>query len=155
VLDAKSATIPAVVIGSTSYYLLILFYDGFDCNQTAFSNYTAITEVSNDGYGNATTVGGYASKSLFPSGTRELFRAVSGLATRETVEIMNDIVTLMAQQYVGTVDGFVATAGFQTITKDMLQVIASAGGNPQNVDIDNAPYFCKFLLQGLWLQMSC
>ncbi|KAL3420349.1 Bifunctional solanapyrone synthase 4 [Phlyctema vagabunda] len=145
-LDAKSASIPALIVGRTSYYLLILFYDGPDCNQTAFSNYTAIAELTNDGYGNATTLGDYASGSLFPSGNRELFRTVGGLATRETVEIMNDAVTSMAQQYVGVIDGFAATAGFQTITKDMLEVTASAGGNPQNVDLDNAPYF--------WLVMN-
>lgn len=102
--------------------------------------------MSNDGYGNATTLGTYASESLFAPGNRELFRAVSGLATRETVEIMNDVVTSMAQYHVGTIDGFGATAGFQTVTKAMLQSTALAGGNPQNVDISNAPYFCKYFL---------
>ena len=147
-LDSKAAVIPSIFmlgpsLGDITVYTSALFYDGTECAQPALANFTALPAIQ-DTYG-TTTLATYvkSTDALIGDGTRQVFRVVSSMATASALNIVNS--TFIDQVYanIWNVTGIQASIAFQPVTKNFIQQGINSGGNPQNVDITDAPYFCK------------
>lgn len=146
--DSKAAVIPSIfMLGSlnTTVYTSALFYDGVNCTQPALANFTAIPSIENT-Y-STTTLATYiaGTDALIPDGIRQAFRVISSLATGEALSIVHDTFVEMVLADIWNVTGLQASVAFQPVSKNFIQQGIDKGGNPQGVDISDAPYFCKFL----------
>lgn len=144
--DSKAAVIPSIFILAslkTTVYTSALFYDGSECDQPAFANFTAVPALDNS-YG-PTTLAKYiaGTDALIPPGVRQEFHVVSSFATQEAIEIVHDTFAGMVNDEIADVAGLQASVAFQPVTKQFIQQGIDKGGNPQGVDVNNAPYFCK------------
>lgn len=144
--DAKAAVIPSIfMLGSLNItvYTSALFYDGTECAQPALANFTVLPAIENS-YGNTTTLATYVkgTDALIGDGTRQVFRVVASYANAEALEIVHDTFVEMVTTDIWNVTGLQASVAFQPITKNFIQQGINKGGNPQGVDISEAPYFC-------------
>jgi hypothetical protein len=142
--DSKAAVIPSVFVLS-SYNLTVftstLSYDGTTCDQPALQNFSSITAIMNS-YG-PTTLATYTASTdaLTGSGTRQEFQAFSSLATLAALQTIYPIFTGMVRSDIWDVAGL--QVSITSITKNFIQQGINKGGNPQGVDMTDAPNFCK------------
>lgn len=145
--DAKAAVIPSIfMLGSANItvYTSALFYDGTECSQPALANFTALPAIENS-YG-TTTLATYVegTDALIGDGTRQVFRVISSFANADALNIVHDTFVDMVTADIWNVTNLQASVAFQPVTKNFIQQGINKGGNPQGVDISNAPYFCTF-----------
>lgn len=143
--DAKSAVIPSIFMLAAyniTIYTSALFYDGTQCDQPAFENFTSIPAIANS-YG-PTTLATYVegTDALIGDGTRQEFQVVSSLANAAALKIVHDTFVDQVTANIWDVAGLQASVAFQPVTKNFIQQGINKGGNPQGVDISKAPYFC-------------
>jgi hypothetical protein len=152
--DAKAAVIPSIFmlgpsLGNMTVYTSALFYDGTDCDQPALANFTALPAIMNT-YA-STTLATYTkgTDALIGDGTRQVFRVIASFATADALNIVHDTFVGMVTADIWNVTGIQASVAFQPVTKNFIQQGINKGGNPQGVDITEAPYFCTSSITNL------
>lgn len=146
--DPKAAVIPTayfIAAGKSTIYITMIFYDNSEakCDQPALTDFTALPAFANT-YG-PTTLATYAGSTdiLMNDNARQVFRVLSSLASPEALHIAHDTYIESAKRELGDVDGLRGGLTFQPITKNFIQQGIEKGGNPQGLDAEKAPYFCK------------
>lgn len=69
------------------------------------------------------------------------FRVLSLVVNREAVSTVHDMYIAAAGEALGGVVNATASITFQPVTEEFIQHGIDNGGNPQGVDINDAPYF--------------
>jgi FAD/FMN-containing dehydrogenase len=142
--DPKAAIIPitlTIPAAGLTAYGATRFYDAATVNPTVFSNFSVpkMTPVV-DGFAYQ-PLSEYlrSTDPLQPNGLRQEFRTLSFSVDERAIAYVHD-------QFLGQINELAAVAGltasftFQPIPKSFIQAGINAGGNPQGVPINKAPY---------------
>ena len=142
--DPKAAIIPitlTIPAAGLTAYGATKFYDAATVNQAVFANFTppAMTPL----------VDSFAYQPLSdylrtvdpqqPNGLRQEFRTLSFSANEEAIAFVHDQFLGQIGE-IGAVAGLTASFTFQPVSKSFIQAGINAGGNPQGVPLNKAPY---------------
>ncbi|XP_014552207.1 hypothetical protein COCVIDRAFT_110852 [Bipolaris victoriae FI3] len=144
--DAKAAIIPTIVTvpaANITVYAAAKFYNSQTDNPRVFENFTAPRLVPMADSYTLQPLSDYIAltDSLQPLGLRQTFRTLSIVVDREAIQIIHDTFTSLVYSDLARIPNLQASVTFQPITKDFLAHSAKNGGNPQGIDVDEAPYF--------------
>lgn len=143
--DPKAAIIPITVTlpaSNTTLYAATKFYDAASPNDTVFENFTAPVLVPTVDTFAYQSISAYLIQTdpLQPDGLRQVFRTVPFIVNDTAVRYVHDTFLLVIGD-ISSVAGLSASFTLQPITKSLIQAGIDAGGDPQGVDINKAPYF--------------
>ncbi|EMD58435.1 hypothetical protein GGP41_007799 [Bipolaris sorokiniana] len=144
--DAKAAIIPTIVTlpaANLTVYAAAKFYNSQTDNPRVFENFTAPKLVPIADSYTLQPLSDYiaVTDALQPLGLRQVFRTLSAVVDRDAVQIIHDTFNSLVYSDLARIPNLQASITFQPITKDFLSHSAKSGGNPQGIDVDNAPYF--------------